>query len=81
MNYEKEIGFNSPMRSVRKLLNHPRYFSKLADDLPIGRGHFCVVGLVQDKRNILSAGREKRRRFTEQFKPGLQLARLFLVNV
>lgn len=38
------------MRNVRKLLNHPRYFSKLADDLPKGRGHGCVVDLVQDKR-------------------------------
>lgn len=33
LNYEEEIGLNSPMWNVRKLLNHPRYFSKLADDL------------------------------------------------
>lgn len=38
------------MRNVRKLLNHSRYFSKLADDLPKGRGHCCVVGLVKDER-------------------------------
>lgn len=38
------------MRNVRKLLNHPRYFSKLAVDLPKGRGYSCVVDLVQDKR-------------------------------
>jgi len=55
LNYEEEIGLNSLMRNVRKLLNHPRYFSKSADDLPKGRGHCCVVGLVQDKRTCKHA--------------------------
>lgn len=50
LNYEEEIGLNSPIRNVRKLLNHLRYFSKLADDLPKARSHCCVVGLVKDKR-------------------------------
>lgn len=50
LNYEEEIGLNSPMRNVRKLLNHPRCFSKFSDDLPKGRGRCCVVGLLQDKR-------------------------------
>lgn len=50
LDYEEEIGLNSPMRNARMLLNHLRYFSELADDLPEGKGHYCVVGLVQDKR-------------------------------
>lgn len=27
LNYEEEIGLNSPMRNVRELLNRTRYFS------------------------------------------------------
>lgn len=50
LNYKEEIGLTSSVWNARKLLNHPRYFSKLADDLPGGRSHCCVVGLVQDKR-------------------------------
>lgn len=36
LDYEEEIGLNNPMRNARMLLNHLRYFSKLADDLPEG---------------------------------------------
>lgn len=50
VSYKEEIGINHHMRNVGKLLNHLRYCSKLANDLPKGRDHCCVVGLVPDKR-------------------------------